>query len=389
MPREIVEVPISPVVLKWARETSGATIEDAAGRIGMPPSSFSRLEQESSPIRLSQLRTLAEYFKRPLSVFLLDKPPVEPQPPPDFRLLPGHRHSFERETRLAIRKVARLRDVARELMGSLSQQNSSKIGTAKLSDSPFETAKRERKILHAAIKTQVALRDDRHAYRTWRALIEAKNILVFQIHASEGDARGFSLSDAVPFAIAVSAADAVRARLFTLFHEYAHLLLRRSGVCLPGKEPRSKSAEASVERWCDQFAGAFLVPADALRSAVGEGFFRKPEDEIDEALNKASRTFRVSEQVVLFRMRDLDWIPNPLFNREMGHRQRRSAARKPSGGAVSPSAKILADNGHLFTSLVLEARGRNIIDYADVSDYLSLNLKYLGEVRSSMAVPAA
>ena len=39
------------------------------------------------------------------------------------------------------------------------------------------------------------------------------------------DARGFSLTDGEPYVIVVNSADADRARLFTLFHEYAHILL--------------------------------------------------------------------------------------------------------------------------------------------------------------------
>jgi transcriptional regulator with XRE-family HTH domain len=86
-----VEVPVFPAVLKWARETSGTTIEDAATRLGVSPSTFARMEKAESTVRLTDLRKLAEYFKRPLSAFLLSSPPAEPNLPTDFRVL--HRQS--------------------------------------------------------------------------------------------------------------------------------------------------------------------------------------------------------------------------------------------------------------------------------------------------------
>jgi Zn-dependent peptidase ImmA (M78 family) len=355
----------------------------------MPSSVLSHLEHERSTIKLSDLRKLAEYFKRPLGAFLLATPPTEPKGPPDFRILPGQRHSFERDTRLAIRKIARLRGVAAELMTSLDHQASPQLASAKLSDSPAQIAQRERASLQASTEIQLAWQTDRQAYRWWRSTVEGKNILVFQVRTPVEDARGFSFSDGSPFAIAVSSADAVRARCFTLFHEYAHLLLRTSGICLPGREPKSKSSEASVERWCDQFAGELLVPPEALHEFVGDAFHRDPNGSIVEVLGGSSRSFKVSEQVILWRMLDLNWITKAMFRREMTRLQKLMKKRTGGGGQFSVSGKVLNENGRLFTSLVLEARGRNLIDYSDVSDYLSVNLKYFAEVRSSLSHAAA
>jgi transcriptional regulator with XRE-family HTH domain len=80
-----IEIRVNPAVLKWARETSGATIEEAAKRLRVPLSAFSRWESQEATLTLTQARTLASYFKRPLAAFLLPEPPWEPSPPHDFR----------------------------------------------------------------------------------------------------------------------------------------------------------------------------------------------------------------------------------------------------------------------------------------------------------------
>ncbi len=389
MSRKMIEVSVQPEVLRWARESSGSSIEEAAGRIGTSPALFARLERETPKLRLSQLRILADYYKRPLAAFLLSEPPDEPRPPEDFRMLPGQHRVLERETRLAIRKASRLRSVASEIMKNLGRDSSPKIESARLSDDPGEIAARERQALGVPIATQFNWTDERQAYRTWRRAVEERNILVFQIHLPLEDARGFSLSEGEPFAIAVSSSDAVHARIFTLFHEFAHLLLRRPAVCLPGKESKSKTSEAAVERWCNRFAGELLVPDSELRAILGE-YPAVLETNVSETLAATSRRFRVSEHVALWRMREIELIPKALFNREMSRLQRlNKIRRKGGGGQFSASGRVLGENGRLFTSLVLEARGRNVVSYAEVVDYLSLRLKYLPEIQSSLATVAA
>jgi transcriptional regulator with XRE-family HTH domain len=115
-----IQIPVNPAVLKWARETSGVPIEDVAKWLKLSTSAFSRWEAEETSLTLTQARTLASYFKRPLAAFLLPVPPPEPGPPQDFRTLPGIRTRLDRKTRLAIRKAQRLRSVAKELMQTVS-----------------------------------------------------------------------------------------------------------------------------------------------------------------------------------------------------------------------------------------------------------------------------
>ena len=88
-----IESLIKPSVLKWARETSGTTVEEAAKRLRVPASTFAEWETVESSLKLGQLRTLAAYFKRPLSALLLPEPPAEPPGPTDFRRLRSRRKS--------------------------------------------------------------------------------------------------------------------------------------------------------------------------------------------------------------------------------------------------------------------------------------------------------
>ena len=383
-----IESSVKPSVLKWARETSGASVEEAARRLGVPAPTFAKWETVESSLKLGQLRALAAYFKRPLAALLLPDPPAEPPLPTDFRTLPGRRRTFDRGTRLAIRKAIRLRSVARDLMQALQREAAAVIGGSHISENPQTAAERERQRLGLSIETQFEWKNPYQAFRTWRATLESRNVLVFQLPMRVEDARGFSLSDEEPFTIVVSSSDAVQARIFSLFHEYAHLLLREPGICLPQPDLRGRGPHAEVEQWCNGFSAALLVPAAALRSvSVSKGPIQS-EERLFEAIREGETRFRVSQQVVLRRLLDVGLVSKPSFQRAMKRLLSQQPARKAGGGRIEPAKKCLAENGHLFTSLVLEGRARGMINFSDVADYLGLRLKYLREVESDVAAAA-
>jgi len=389
MSRAALEVTVNPAVLRWARETSGATPEGAARKLKVPPAEISRWESVVTPIRVSHLRVMAEYYKRPLSAFLLADPPNEPPPPTDFRLVTGQARGFERKTLLAIRKAARLHSLAKELAPSLRPGATARLGKAKPSDDPEYVSNKEREGLHVDVEQQFGWRDRWAAFRGWRDAVEAANILVFQFSMPVEDVRGFSLSDKEPFAIVVNSSDAVRARIFTLFHEYGHLVLRQPGVCLPGAEPRKKVREGNVEMWCNRFAAAFLIPRSAMESFLQEQAISDTGRRLRDLLPAAAKAFKVSEQVVLRRMRDIGLIGSSAFWEEIKRLGTHEKAVDGRGGPISPARRCITQHGKLFMSLVLEARGRNLITHADIADYLSLRLKYLPEVQSYLSGVAA
>jgi Zn-dependent peptidase ImmA (M78 family)/transcriptional regulator with XRE-family HTH domain len=379
---------VKPSVLKWARETSGATVEEAARRLGVPASTFAKWETAESSLKLGQLRTLASYFKRPLAALLLPDPPSEPPLPTDFRTLPGHRGTFDRGTRLAIRKAIRLRSVARDLMQALQREVAPMMEGSDVSENPQTAAEQERQRLGLSIETQFEWKNPYQAFRMWRAALESRNVLVFQLPMPVEDARGFSLSDEEPFTIVVSSSDAVQARVFTLFHEYAHLLVREPGICLPQPDLPGHGPHAELEQWCNRFSAALLVPAAALLSLAGTEGPIQSEERLFEAIRDGEKRFRVSRQVVLRRLLDVGLVSRAPFQRAMKRLLSQQRSRQAGGGRNEPAKKCLAENGHLFTSLVLEGRARGMINYLDVADYLSLRLKYLREVESDVAAAA-
>ncbi len=85
-------------------------------------------------------------------------------------------------------------------------------------------------------------------------------------------ARGFSLWDDDAPLIAVNSAWNPAARVYTLFHEYGHLLSRTSSVCLERVGVKISRPTDPAERWCKEFAAAALLPWSGVSKVLKDRF---------------------------------------------------------------------------------------------------------------------
>jgi Zn-dependent peptidase ImmA (M78 family) len=101
-----------------------------------------------------------------------------------------------------------------------------------LSDDPEALSERVRSFLDVSVADQKRAHRPGDNYRFWRSSLETKDILVFQFTGVRPKQMlGFSLSfDQLPV-IAVNRKVKANGRVFTLLHEFAHLLVGESGVC--------------------------------------------------------------------------------------------------------------------------------------------------------------
>jgi Zn-dependent peptidase ImmA (M78 family) len=255
------------------------------------------------------------------------------------------------------------------------------IGGISLSDDPETTAARERDRIAITVDDQSSFRSLYKAFDKWREALESFNIVVYQTRIPPEEARGFTLLDHMLPTIVVSITDAIAARIFTLFHEYAHLLLGVSGICIPNESPHDDANVQEIERFCNHFAGAFLVPRHALETDENARLISRESYVDDACLNELARRFKVSSQVILRRLLICSLISR---NQYMNKLTELLSQEKPQkhGFGLRPSKRCVLENGKLFASLVLEARERELITHSDLADYLSINLKHMGEVEA-------
>jgi Zn-dependent peptidase ImmA (M78 family) len=374
------EVSIAPSVLKWARVSLGKSIDEVAKRLDISGSVVENWETGDKQPTLKQLRELTTFYKRPLAAFFLAEPPQEPPFPVDFRTLPKTvRKPFSEKTRLAIRRARRLQALAGELNKTLEAEMKVKIGEASLSDDPETVAIRARASLGVGMESQFNWKDEATALSEWKRSIEQTGPLVFELPFPFDEGRAFSFADRALPAIVLNSNDAVNGRIFSLFHEFGHLLLGQSGICDLSEEDKV------VEQFCNRFAGDLLVPRKLIsqHSLVKVHAAATPWDEPE--LQRIAHEFKVSREVVLLQILSIGRTTEAFYKRKCKEwkreREVRSLEKRRSGRRV-PARQCVRENGVPFTNLVLESARQDKITYRDVSDYLSVGLKHLPTVES-------
>lgn len=367
---------VTPQVLRWARESLQLSVEEVAQRVRRPADVIRRWESGEEAPTFATAEKLAALYRRPVAVFFLPKAPDEPAPPTDFRRLAGVAGSaLSLRFRLVLRTARWLQNVTLRLAEELNEP-AARIGRAESTDDPRSVSQRERNNLGISVSEQLSWQTPGAAFRRWRESLEQLGIVVLQFSFPMDDARGCSLDGLDRPVIVVNGADVPTARCFTLFHEFAHLLLKEPGVCTP--EPTmvhvGSRRLARVEQFCNQFASEFLVPATEFVTRVG------PRDHWDDKdLQSVGREWKVSRQVIWHRLHTLRYVSTNEYRSRLEKWQGIPTPVRPPRKFFATAApkRAVRERGRFFARLVRSARQRGLITASDESDYLGIKVRDL------------
>jgi Zn-dependent peptidase ImmA (M78 family)/DNA-binding XRE family transcriptional regulator len=384
-----VRAMVEPAVLRWARETAGVAVEDAARRVQVKPEVLAAWETGEARPTMTKLRTLANLYKRSLSVFFLPQPPAEPPlTVQDFRKLPGIvTGAFSSTLRIQLRRARERRELALDLIHDLEQPLSTFDLRVALDHDPEELGATLRDMLGVDLATQELWTGVYDAFNAWRARIESAGVLVFQMSRVDlEEARGFSLAEEPLPVIAVNTKDPPNARAFTMLHELCHVALHRSGICEPDEDRLLPSEERLVEVFCNRVAGAALVPMAAL---LADDIVRGHAGAVwtDEELHRLARRFSASRFVVLRRLLTARRTTAEFYrvkHEEWSAAARARAAKKEAEGGPPPDRAAVAERGQTFVRLVLQSYYQDRITLSDVSEHLGIRLKHLSKIEQAV-----
>jgi transcriptional regulator with XRE-family HTH domain len=252
---------VKPELLRWAGETIGLSPERAADRLSVQVDRLLAWESGESAPTVNQLRNAANVYKRPLAVFFFQSPPANPAPIHDFRRMPGEESdSLSPSVLLEVRRARRRRELALDFASQLAEPVLSFELSTKLNEDADTAAAKARDRIGVSHGEQSRWQGEYEPLNAWTSALESIGVLVFQTSRVEvADMRGFSLSERHFPVIVLNGADSPRARVFTLMHEFVHLMLHESGVCDPERASGRQSLNARVETFCNRVAGAILV----------------------------------------------------------------------------------------------------------------------------------
>lgn len=253
-------VPITPEVLNWAVKESGHDPDAVASSAGVSSATVEAWMTGREQPTLTQFHKLANFLKRPQALFFLPRPPRTRRPDVEFRYPPGAaRREWLPEERLNIREAARLQRGLAWVMEELGGDPSSvpKLATTQ---GPEDAAATARERLGITVAEQLEWDSPFEAQRRWREVLHRVGIVVLFLPMGKDAVRGFSLWHPRAPLIAVNTYWNAQARSYTMFHEYGHILTRTSSMCALAPPKAWRHAGDEVERWCEQFAAAFLAP---------------------------------------------------------------------------------------------------------------------------------
>ena len=359
-----INVNINPNILQWARQEAGYNIEEVAFKLSVDSSRYLNWEKEGRKIPFGKLQNLATYYKRQLAVFFLPEVPSKIKKPKDYRNLSPVDSFLSKEILLTLRRSVHLQRIANDLEGDKYWNN--KLSWLK----EIETIKSEpaiiarlRDIIGINIEQQLKWKSDNEAYRNWRLAIEEKlGILIFQFSMSMDELQGFCMTDSLPYIIVTNSNHSYTGRVFTLFHELAHIIRHQSGMCLVDKVEQNQK-----EEWaCNTFAGNFLAPVNTL----------VPTNNLKD-ITAYSRKLKISREVYLRRLKEEGMMPDINFYTLLDQIKATYKKKVKTKGFVLPEVKSKASRGETFYNMVFEAISSNRINYTDAAHALGLRVNRL------------
>ena len=306
-----LQITLQPDVLKWARERVRIDAEQLADKMQVKPERVLDWERDGK-ISIAQADRLAQRTYTALGLLYLTEPPKDLLPIPDFRARGNEQQpsvNLLDTIYLMQRRQAWMRE---ELIGE-GARSLNFIGSYEIDGDPLQVAHAMRDALQLADDWAASVSTWSNALGHLRSRAEDAGVLVvFNGVVGNNTSRkldpdefqGFALVDEYAPLVFVNNADFKAAQMFTLAHELAHLFIGKTGV---SSFEHLKFASNTTERFCDQAAAEFLVPAAELRA------FWTTAMRASDPYQSVAHQFKVSSLIAARRARDLGLIDSIAF----------------------------------------------------------------------------
>ena len=260
---------VNPSILTWARETAGLSPEKAVKKLGLrstremePKNRLATLETgEANPTR-SMLSKMAKSYRRPLSTFYLDAPPLPCEWGTDFRTFSVERAPDEEAVVFAlVRNVVARQGLIRSCLAEDEVEVLPFIQSIKVANGKRHALR----ALEEVVGIRPGAMQSPRSFEELREAAEQKGIFVllqgdlgsYHTKLRTHDFKAFAVADPVAPFIVINSYDVRPNWSFTLIHQLVHLLLGQTGIC-------GVDSDMEVETFCNNVASEYLFPADVI-----------------------------------------------------------------------------------------------------------------------------
>jgi len=300
---------INPSILTWARERAGFAVPEIASKLKVKPEQLLQWEEGTKKPTFKQAQNFAHRTHIPFGYLYLEQPPEEEVLLPDLRTIGDHPlNQYSLELKDTLRMTLERQEWYREY-GLLNEHPPlTWVGSQTLGDFNDALATLN-ELLNGHEKRPRNFED---YYTLLRKKIETLGVLIMRNSVvgnnthrplDRNEFRGFAISDNRAPVIFINASDTPQAQIFTLLHEFAHLLLGESGVSdLAPNNPHS------VEKFCNKLAAEFLVPSQEFAAQ-----WQLDVDSWQRNLPELAQHFHVSQWVIARRALEHGFISSDEY----------------------------------------------------------------------------
>ena len=291
--------------LIWARESAHYKKETVARKMRIKEETLDNWEK-TGQIDYAQLIKLSKIYHISPHMFFNGNDPEEEKIPTDFRTIKNKEANITPEIIFEIRNAKERRDI---LLDIEEEDEDFTIPEFKLKEYDVNSVDEAIDIISNFIRLNT-VRREKFEIEDWIAEVEKLGILVFQFYGiPPKDLRGYAIYyNKLPI-IGINHQESVNAKKFTLFHELAHLLLKKEGL----SNFYSLNIKNATEVKCNAIAGEILIPSNVIKREVENKNIIDFTNE--KTINELSKKYKVSDEVIVRKFLNENFITRKEYEK--------------------------------------------------------------------------
>jgi len=348
-----------------------------ADRSGVPRRVLRRAVDDEGELEDEQIMCIAEELAVPVQALFVAQQ-LSLFPSIDFRTATPRIGEFQKGTLQAINFVERISSTFSSLGLPVALDDSvEQYETDSYSpNEAIKLAKTWRENWGISDSDQLDWQDANKLYVSLRSYIESLGILVMHRQFKTNEAAGLYLHvDGGPHTIVINTTGSSKARkLFTLAHEFGHVLLRAEGASNPSM------LKNKIERFCNRFAACLLAPKQLITKALSRFGYTPIAD--DDFIRLFAAKLGISQEATYLRLIELGFLEATDYRRwkakfsNTGHVPTGDTTDGGGGGTPNPLRDKQTQYGNAFLGLLSLARKAGQLDDIDIYRLCGLKPHY-------------
>ena len=372
-------IKINPEWIIWSRKSLNYTLESASKKLKVQESTLSKWE-ETGILTYKNMNKLAKVYDVSPLLFLNNTPPPKiEQYVKDYRTMNDKRILSSPEILKEIKHAKRKRLLLLEIADKLDKDLSFKY---------YQNENKSKTKIVEIIRESLNINADKlNNYTTddWIKEFEALNILIFKFYnINPEDINGYAFNNQYLPIIGINNRNSEIEKIYSLFNEYAHLLISKDGIS--GDYNTQKD-----ERLCNSIASEIMLPEKEIKKIRIAN--------INSVIRIVSTRYNVNMETVLYRLRNLNLLTDEELEQQLNKRVynsdeeaieqedtqsellvdntklvKKSTDKKKNNQKrlKNLASRNINQNGRLYTQILLEAYDNNIINDLDLSNELGV-----------------